>query len=100
MSGIRDQEDRALRVEVALLGSDPTHDGLDVMDPRLRFDNGIEAGRDGDAIGAASITRDGDGDLGTPADRFVKSSGESAEQGDVGLVPNGGGNGMDANTSS
>jgi hypothetical protein len=96
MSGIRDQEDCALRAEVALLGSDPTHDGLDVVDPCLGLDHRIEAMCCGDPVGAAPITWDRDGDLGTPADRFVQSSSESPKQRDVGLVANRQPEGMDA----
>jgi hypothetical protein len=89
MSGIREEEDHAPCAEVALLGSESADDVLDVVDPGLGFDHSIEGMRDGDAVGTASITMDRDGDFGAPTDRFVQPSRESAEQFDVGLVPNG-----------
>ena len=86
VTGVRHEQDRALRVEVALLPTESPLRGLDVVEPSLRFDDRIEVDSKRDAVGASAIAGDGHGDLRPPPDGRCKPRGESAEEPKVRLV--------------
>jgi hypothetical protein len=83
------EEDRPLRSEVALLGTQPPLDGLNVIEAGFGFDDGLERSRVGHRIGAAQDTWERHGHLGPPPNRGMESCSESTKQGELPLVPYG-----------
>jgi hypothetical protein len=67
MTRVREEQDRASGAEVTLLGTQPSDDGLHVIETRLRFDDRIDVGSARDAIGAARVAGEWDRDFGAPA---------------------------------
>lgn len=86
---VRHEQDGSLRPEIALLGSQPTSDGLDVVEACLGFDDGVDVSADGDAISTSRVAGEWHRDLGPQPDRRGESCGEPREQRDVPLVANG-----------
>jgi hypothetical protein len=85
VTGVRHEQDRSLRVEVALFPAESPLRGLDVIEPSLRLDDRIEVRSKRDAVDASAIAGDGHGDLRPPPDGRCESRGESAEEPKVGL---------------
>ena len=60
------EQDRAGRLEVALLGSQATLGGLDIVKASLGLDDSVEFAVPGYAIGTPKVSWDRDRDLGLP----------------------------------
>ena len=61
ISAVSEQQDQAATAEVALLGTRPPDDGLDVVDARFGFDHRIDLALEDEPIGAAEIAGRGPG---------------------------------------
>jgi len=95
VAGIGDEEDGALRTEVALFASQSTFCGLNVVDAGLRFHDCVKRCPFDVSVGAPQIAWNRHLYLGAPPEGWVEPGPELSAQSELSRIPDRGGHGVD-----